>query len=182
MGNRKQMLELLLEYQPSGADEKNSREKIIEFVKANPECFDNDFKSGHITGSALVTDRKREYVLLTHHRKLDRWLQFGGHSDSDPDVIKTGMREATEESGLKSLQFYPEHEGIFDVDVHTIPQRGEMLEHTHYDVRILLTGDISEPIVTSQESKELKWIKLREVKDYNQEPAFSRMIKKLSEI
>ena len=42
-------------------------------------------------------------VLLTHHRKLDRWLQLGGHADGDRDLARVALKEAEEESGLAGL-------------------------------------------------------------------------------
>jgi len=53
-------------------------------------------QSGHITASAWVVDRAGTMALLTHHRKLGRWLQLGGHADGDPDVRRVALREAME--------------------------------------------------------------------------------------
>jgi 8-oxo-dGTP pyrophosphatase MutT (NUDIX family) len=38
-----------------------------------------------------------------HHRKLDRWLQPGGHADGDTDLLYVASREAREESGIKRI-------------------------------------------------------------------------------
>ena len=65
----------------------------------------------HFTASCLVVDEPRERVLLTLHRKVGRWLQFGGHIEaSDPGVAAAAHREAVEESGLPagSLRLLPE--------------------------------------------------------------------------
>ena len=44
---------------------------------------------------------------MTFHRKLQRWLQLGGHGTVDEtDPSQTALREAIEESGLKDLQFH----------------------------------------------------------------------------
>ena len=41
----------------------------------------------HFTASCLVVDEAGERVLLTLHRKVGRWLQFGGHIEaSDASV------------------------------------------------------------------------------------------------
>lgn len=178
MDARDRLLKQLEEYKALDADEGRSREDIAEFVKANPECFNNDFKLGHITGSALVIDQNIEYTLLTYHPHIKKWIQFGGHSDGSPDVLETGFREAQEESGMKSLKFIPEHGGIFDLDIHPILPRGEMPLHNHYDIRIILSADKKEPFVVSHESKELKWIKLEESEKYNNQPAFLRLVSK----
>jgi 8-oxo-dGTP pyrophosphatase MutT (NUDIX family) len=176
--NRSLQLNFLSTYKGVDSDEEETRLKLIQFVKNNPDCFENAFVLGHVTGSALVVDRGFEHTLLTHHSVIDKWFQFGGHSDGHNNPLEVALREAKEESGLKSLQSVPGHEGIFDVDIHSISAKGEMPTHNHFDVRILLTADMSEPYTVSNESKDLKWIRLEEVEKYNQQPAFLRLVKK----
>jgi 8-oxo-dGTP pyrophosphatase MutT (NUDIX family) len=56
-----------------------------------------------MTGSAWIVDNTGENILLTHHAKLNRWLQPGGHADGDEDILNVAQREAEEETGLKCL-------------------------------------------------------------------------------
>ena len=179
MDPRNSFIQQLEAYHPTDKIEQASRNSILAFVQKYPHCFENDCLPGHITGSALVVDETLTYTLLTHHRKLGLWVQFGGHSDGQPDPIRTGVREAEEESGLKTLRFIRGREGIFDVDVHDIPARGDMPSHKHYDIRIVLMADRNEPFTISEESHDLLWVKLEETKDYNPQPSFLRMITKI---
>ena len=55
---------------------------------------------GHFTASAWLVSADGRRALLTHHRKLDRWLQPGGHADGDRDLARAALREAEEEIGL----------------------------------------------------------------------------------
>ncbi len=71
-----------------------------EFVRSNPDALLRSNLGGHLTGSAWIVDRAHIWTLLTHHRKLDKWLQLGGHADGDPDLLAVALREAEEESGL----------------------------------------------------------------------------------
>ena len=175
---RLNILELLEEYKSSDKLENELKQKIVDFVKSNPECFNNDFKFGHITGSALVVDRNIKFTLLNYHRKLNKWLQFGGHSDGLHDVVQTAKREALEESGLTSLKPLDGFNGVFDVDVHQIPEKREMPSHLHYDIRIILTADKNEEIKISDESKDLRWVRLDEANKYNDSASFVRLIQK----
>ena len=77
---------------------------------------------GHITAGALVIDKKGN-VLLNHHKILDKWLHFGGHSDNDSNSLNVAKREVMEESGIVDVEDFGGK--IFDVDVHTIPENLE---------------------------------------------------------
>jgi 8-oxo-dGTP pyrophosphatase MutT (NUDIX family) len=176
------ILNLLENYEPFDKEEAASLDEIISFVKENENCFENYTTKGQITGSALVVDRGFNYTLLTHHAKLDKWFQFGGHSDGDSNALAVALREAMEESGLKSLRFLKEQSGIFDVDVHPIPEKDDMSLHNHYDIRVLLIADKNEDYKVSHESKDLKWMKLDDVSKYNSQHAFLRLVKKVKSV
>lgn len=111
---------------------------------------------GHVTGSAWIINETYDKALLTHHNKLNKWLQLGGHADGDPDIIKVATKEAMEESGLSSLKLLTNK--IFDIDIHSIPAYNGIPEHLHYDVRFLFQADESEELIVSSESKTLDWI------------------------
>jgi len=110
--------------------------------------------AGHFTGAAWLVSADGERVLLTHHRKLDRWLQLGGHADGDTDLRRVALKEAEEESGLGGLSVEPE---IFDLDRHRIPEHKGVPAHWHYDVRYVVHAGSDEAFVVSDESHALAW-------------------------
>jgi hypothetical protein len=77
---------------------------FLEFLASSPQSFERAHVPGHFTGSAWLVSADGQRVLLTHHRKLGRWLQLGGHADGDPDLAGVALREAGEESGLAGLR------------------------------------------------------------------------------
>src|SRR5436305_5487357 len=93
----------------------------IRFVETHPDCLLRSCVPGHLTGSAWIVSADRQRTLLTHHHKLDKWLQLGGHADGDGDLLAVALREAQEESGLTRLR--PVATAIYDFDRHWIPAR-----------------------------------------------------------
>ncbi len=116
------------------------REPTEAFIDSHPDCFERSCQVGHITGSAWIVNRAGDRVLLTHHRKLGRWLQPGGHSDGDPDTLEVALREAREESGLDVRAL---DEAIFDLDVHLIPARGHEPAHLKHPLIFSQDGEHS---------------------------------------
>ena len=166
----------LSEHRPYNNEEQQMLEQIVQFVTAQPDCFERHLSMGHITGSAWIVDLERSHALLTHHRKLDRWLQLGGHSDGDPDTLNVALREGREESGLDSI--HPVSDAIFDVDVHLIPARKSEPDHFHYDVRFLLEADRKQPLVISAESNDLAWVPLDKIAALAPDASILRMLAK----
>jgi 8-oxo-dGTP pyrophosphatase MutT (NUDIX family) len=136
--------------------------QFADFVHAHPWCCRRELQVGHLTGAAWLVDRAGTRVLLTHHRKLDRWLQLGGHADGDTDLAAVALREAHEESGLADLVVEPQ---VFDLDRHWIPARGAEPGHWHYDVRFVVRATTTEAFVVSEESHALAWRAVTEVRD-----------------
>jgi 8-oxo-dGTP pyrophosphatase MutT (NUDIX family) len=143
----------------------------------SPHCYQRTHLPGHITGSAWIVDTTRQQVLLTHHAKLNRWLQPGGHADGDEDIVGVAFREAEEETGVKHFRLL--HEGIFDIDIHPIPARADFPAHDHYDVRFLLEADKNEKLIISEESHDLAWVPLSNLAQFNNSHSLLRMAEKV---
>ncbi|MBA8886434.1 8-oxo-dGTP pyrophosphatase MutT (NUDIX family) [Dokdonella fugitiva] len=147
-----------------------------ELASTDPCAARRERHSGHLTGSAWLVSADGERVLLTHHRKLDRWLQLGGHADGDADLARVALREAEEESGLLDLEVEP---AVFDLDRHRIPARGDEPEHWHYDVRFVVRARGSEAFVVGEESHALAWRDVAEIaRDDAADVSLRRMARK----
>jgi hypothetical protein len=156
-------------------DEEETVRRFIDFVEREPGCFERTTVEGHVTGSAWIVDPDGQRVLLTHHRKLDRWLQLGGHADGDTNVLRVALTEAREESGIH--EFTVVMEEIFDVDIHPIPARGVDPEHFHFDVRYVLRAHSTDHVV-SEESHDLAWVDVERIEHYTTEASMLRMARK----
>jgi len=153
------LLDRLGRHRPEDADETAHLATILAFVTAHPEPFDRRIPHGHLTGSAFVLSPDGARVLLLHHRKLDRWLQPGGHADAGEDNGEdVALREAREETGIRALRLHPDAPRPLDVDVHAIPARGSERAHLHLDLRYVVIAPEGAVLLRSpNEANALRW-------------------------
>ena len=152
---------LLERYAPRDAAQARSRQRMLAFVDAHPrDAHRRELQVGHLTASALLVDALGERALLTHHRKLDRWLQLGGHCDGDANLPGAALRECLEESGIAALSILPEP---IDLDIHAIPARPGEPEHLHLDTRFLVLAPPRAVALPNSESHQLAWFAPREL-------------------
>ncbi len=169
------LIDDLFEYKKRYMDESEKVGKMLTFIKTENALLGKVNTKGHLTASGWILDKNFEYVLLTHHAKLNMWIQLGGHTEEDESVYQSAHREVIEESGLKNIKGFKE---IFDIDIHLIPPYKDTKGHYHYDIRYVFVGDKDEKIVVTNESIDLKWIKLEDVKNYTNEESILRMVEK----
>ena len=163
---------------PEAGDDPGDLARIRTFASTYPDAFARSLAIGHMTASAWIVDRDGSAAVLLHHRKLDRWLQPGGHADGDADLRRVALREAREETGLTSLAFASD--AIFDLDVHAIPARGSEAAHRHYDVRFLLVADRAEAPSANHESHAVRWIALADLESLAVDDSVRRLARKTS--
>ena len=77
------------------------RESIDEFLNVVPQLvapFSEHADIRHVTASAFVVGRRG--VVLHLHKRLNMWLQPGGHIDDGEHPRDAAVRESHEELGL----------------------------------------------------------------------------------
>lgn len=174
--HREQFLAKLARYSPLDHRDDDQRRRIEVFVREHRGCFDSTFAPGHLTGSAWLLDSAGTRVLLTHHRKLHKWIQLGGHADGDPDLLAVALREAREESGIADIR--PVSEEIFDLDVHDYPATATEGAHEHFDIRFLLKVHGKDDYAVSDESHDLAWFTYEALAAMDLDDAVRRMAEK----
>jgi 8-oxo-dGTP pyrophosphatase MutT (NUDIX family) len=164
---------LLSDYPVRDTDQADFRRRMLAFIAEHPsDAHKRTCLTGHLTASCLLLDHAEERALLTHHAKLGRWLQLGGHLDSDANLPAAAWREATEESGIQGIEFDPTP---IDLDIHTIPARGDEPEHLHLDVRFLGRAPAGAQEVRSEESLDLRWFGPNELDQIETDPSVRRL-------
>lgn len=188
--HRRPLLQMLDRYVTLNPEERPVVDRITDLVTAHSDCFERTCLPGHITGSCWIVSDDHERFLLTHHRKLGRWLQLGGHADGDSDIARVALREAQEESGMSVFGEISQQQGRpvpigpvpVDLDVHTIPARGSEPEHEHHDVRFLLVAGPGQRLTISEESIDLRWFGWTEFDEVVREESLSRLGEKAGRI
>jgi len=155
--------------------------RILRFLQEPADPFARANPKGHVTASAVIGRPDGSEFLLVHHRKLARWLQPGGHTESsDASAFDAALREAREETGISRFDT-PLGRTILDVDVHAIPAHRREPAHSHFDVRYLLTStEAAREHVASAEDPDrpMRWVSLEGARALNVDPSLTRALAK----
>ncbi len=150
-------------------------------------CIERTTLEGHLTASAWVIDKTKQFALLLHHAKLNLWLQPGGHIDAEDGAMDVAARrELAEESGL--IDVIDAHQGLFDVDAHNIPARRRTdaatgktdyePSHWHYDLRFAFIAPHPELVAISDESHGFRWVPIATLLGDDTEASIRRLAQK----
>lgn len=141
------------------------RQVALDALVALPAPLSAAADPTHVTASAVVVGGAG--VLLHRHKRLDRWLQPGGHIDPGEEPADAARRETLEETGLAAAH-PPGGPVLLDVDVHRLPRPCRPWAGAdgpgpatpgcvHVDVRYLLHAE-GEPVPSPGESPRVAWV------------------------
>lgn len=179
-----ELLQLIDEYMQRFPKESISANEFKDFVNRNLEksVYSRQNFDGHFTASAFLVNRDKTQLLFLKHKKLNKWLQPGGHIDtSDTSILQAALREVEEETGLQRTDLQLIESDVFDLDAHAIPENPKKDEpaHVHYDVRYLLeVTNESNLLVNQDEAEGIKWLEINELEKLK---GFTRIVKKLNQ-
>ena len=145
-------LRLLGEFKPLDDEQDRNRRDVVAYLLAHADGLHRDCRPDHVTASAIVLSKDGRKVMLDLHRKVQLWLQFGGHVEpSDVDLAEAALREAREESGITQLSLWSTQP--VRIDVHPAPCGAR----NHLDVQFVAWCDSDLEPTPSAESHDVRW-------------------------
>ena len=167
------LLHMIEQYIPACEQEERDRELMIRFLQSNEDCLSRDNRIAHFTGSSWIVNKKRDKVLMAYHNIYDSWAWTGGHADGAADLLQVAIREAKEETGIRTIEPImkePCSLEILTVDGHI--KRGVYIaSHLHLNLTFLLEADEGQALsVKADENSGVRWILCDELEKYVSEP------------
>lgn len=158
-------------YKPFNREEEKDKDLMLSCLKFD-DVFTRENKLFHFTSSGYVLNEKMDSVLFCFHNIYKSYSWLGGHADGDKDLLHVAIKEAKEESGLKSIKAFDEH--IFSIEVLPVSghyKKGQYVSsHLHLNVTYLLLADMNERLhIKEDENSSLKWIPFDKIKSYSKE-------------
>lgn len=172
---KKDLLDAVREYANRYPRERDVQ-RVSEFLQLENNLFGRDSKIGHLTSSAWVLDHRREQAVLVYHRRLNRWIQPGGHIEPFETPVEGALREAEEESGIQGLKLLDTK--IFHISIMNFPEGKDGPSHLHFDLRYLIQAPKEASLLASEEVGGAKWVPLNQLEHYSDEKTILLMAEK----
>ena len=146
---------------------------MLKYINTFDNVLTRENEFGHFTASSWVLNKERTKVLMIYHKIYDSWAWTGGHSDGDNDLLYVAMKEAKEETGIKSVS--PISKDIYSLELINVnghDKRGKYVgSHVHLNVIYLLEADENEEIhVKEDENSGVKWVAIDKILEVTSEP------------
>lgn len=109
--------------------------------------------------SCYVIDFKEKTILLMYNKKLNKWLQPGGHIEGMELPTETAIREVFEETGVKIKiggPFFLEGHYMPVAVEHYVNKVGDMIDIQYLGEPLTLSND-------NMEDNLIKWVKIDEI-------------------
>lgn len=179
----------IINYKAREAQEINDKKIILKYISAfEDDILTRNNEIAHMTSSGFILNKKCSKVLMIHHNIYNTWTWTGGHADGEEDLLKTALKEAIEETGLKNIE--PLNGEIASIDILPVwghIKRGSYVSaHLHLNASYILIADEKDDLfINKDETSGVAWISVDEMASHSNEPflieIYYKLIKKAKE-
>jgi len=157
--------ELIRSYEPKEDIEAADRAQMLAFMDSAEGWLTRDNAVAHVTASAWVVNRERSHALMVYHNIYRSWSWTGGHADGDGELLAVAIREAFEETGVRTQPVMAKPLSIETVCVAPHVKRGRRVSaHIHMNVTFLLEADMADAVrAKPDENSGVMWIPFEQV-------------------
>lgn len=153
------------DFLPYNEQEERDKEMLLQYLSSGESIFFRESLGTHMSASAWVVNRAHDKVLMAYHNIYNSWAWTGGHADGETDLLKVAVREAMEETGIRTVR--PVTEDIFSLEVLTVDgheKKGTYVSsHLHLNVTYLLEADDREVLhMKEDENSAVGWFPVEE--------------------
>lgn len=171
-------------YEPYNEQEKIDQEMMLEYIERFADVLSRENKMCHFTASNWIVNQSKTKVLMAYHNIYQSWAWTGGHVDGNSDLLQVALKEAKEETGLKSFKVL--QNGIYALQILTVDSHVKhgmfVPAHLHLDCCFLLEADEKDALtIKKDENSAVKWINIREVLEMTSEKNMRPVYQKLNE-
>lgn len=174
-------------FAPYNEQEKIDKRLMLKFIEDFDDVLTRQNEYGHFTSSAFVLNKDRSKILMVYHNIYNSWSWVGGHSDSDGDLLHVAMKEAKEETGIKSVS--PISNDIYSLELINVngheKREKYVASHIHLNVTYLLEADENEILIIKEdENKGVRWVPIEEIlkatsEEWMRDRVYSKILDKM---
>lgn len=175
----------LKNYSPCNEQEEKDKAVMLRLLDAEEDIFMRENETAHFTASSWIVNREHTKVLMIYHNLYHSWAWTGGHADGETDLLAVAIREAQEETGIKTI--VPVKEEIFSLEILTVNghvKHGAYVpSHLHLNITYLLEADETEALrIKPDENSGVCWFYPQEALEKCTEPWMAEWVyRKLNE-
>lgn len=166
-------------------DEREAAEKkiMLDLIAMQGDALlFRDCAHAHMTSSSMIVNKERTKVLMAYHKIYQSWAWTGGHNDGESDFMSVALREAREETGVRTLvplRAEPASLEVLHVLAHI--KRGKWVgTHLHLNVSYLFEADENEPLrIAEDENSAVGWVNIADIPQVVTEPFMIPIYEKL---
>ena len=178
-------IEMIKNYVPFNEQEVKDKQFFIDCENIE-QILTRENERCHLTSSGFVVNKDKTKILCSYHNIYKSWTWVGGHADGDDDMLYVAMKEAKEETSIKSVKPLLN----IPISLESVPvlghiKRGKYVPaHIHLNVTYLLEADENELIETKpDENSGVEWLTFDELLNTATEiymiPVYKKIIEKI---